>query len=126
MSKKRWWKECEGEDDIAFYRRHIVKSASTIDWMRDTCGLAAYGEESSDRDWNVECLDFLMSHIDERDAEIIRMRHGEGLKWKDISKALGYNLSYLWKRERRAMARLREVIAEHDLKPWRDYEKGID
>jgi len=61
----------------------------------------------------------LFQSISKLDREILRLRHEKGLKWQLISEVLGYNLSYLWKREKRAMEKMRAIIEREGYSPWR-------
>ena len=53
------------------------------------------------------------------DRQILTLRYAEKMKRKEIAIKLNYNLSYLWKREKRAMEKLRAIIERDGLSPWR-------
>ena len=38
MNSAAWWFACENDDDVKFYRRHIVKSPAVIDWIQEQRG----------------------------------------------------------------------------------------
>lgn len=123
MNMSAWWLTCKDEDDVQFYRRHIIKPVATIDWIIEQKGCVYQEHDVEDRDtskeFNVEIIGPLFKNISAMDRRIIRLRHEEGKRWSEISKIMGYNLSYLWKREKRAMEKLRAIIERDGLSPWR-------
>jgi len=123
MNSSVWWFGCKTEEDVAWYRRHINKPQSTLDWLQDQKGCVYQKHDVEDRDTskelNTDILGPLFKNISALDQKILRMRHSECMKWQEISDELGYNLSYLWKREKRAMEKLRAIIDRDDLSPWR-------
>lgn len=119
MNMRAWWLDCECDEDVAFYRRHIVKPAATIDWIREQQQMAEEEDLVPRKEINTDILKPLFKHISKLDQQILRMHYAEGMKWREISDRLGYNLSYLWKREKRALEKLRAIIDRDGLSPWR-------
>ena len=116
------------EDDVKWYRRHVVKSSATLEWLQDQRGccyqIHDVGEEPISKEFNVEIIGPLFKNISELDRRILTLRYAEQMKWQMISDLLGYNLSYLWKREKRAMEKLRAIIDRDNLSPWRNNEEN--
>lgn len=126
MNMAAWWIGLKDEDDIKWYRRHIRKSPQTMEWLQDQKGCCYQDcdkEEVEEKEWNVGVLEPLFKNISELDQKILRLHYAEGMKWQQISDELGYNLSYLWKREKRALEKLRAIIERDDLSPWRNDEE---
>lgn len=126
MNMSAWWLYCETEEDKAFYRRHIVKSVQTIDWIREQQG-CHYDphdvEKPPEKEYNTDLLKPLFKNLSKLDRQILTLRYAEQMKWKEIAVKLDYNLSYLWKREKRAMEKLRAIIERDGLSPWRKDEQ---
>jgi DNA-directed RNA polymerase specialized sigma24 family protein len=129
MNASMWWFYCETEDDVKFYRRHIIKKPEVVDWIREQQG-AHYDDHDVDREpakeLNTDILGPLLANLSELDQTILRLHYVDMLKWREISEKLGYNLSYLWKREKRAMEKLRAIIDRDGLSPWRNDEEEND
>jgi len=123
MNSAAWWFACENDDDVKFYRRHIVKSPAVIDWIREQQGSYRddhdIDDEEPKKELNTEILGPLLKNLSELDQKILRLHYVEALKWREIAAELGYNLSYLWKREQRAMEKLRAIMDRDGLSPWR-------
>jgi len=130
MNARAWWVGITDEDDARFYRYHIIKSCDKIQWISDQQG--NYSESPEERmirleeeaeqktkELNGDIIPLLFQSISKLDREILRLRHEKGLKWQLISEVLGYNLSYLWKREKRAMEKMRAIIEREGYSPWR-------
>ena len=126
MNMSAWWLYCKDEDDTRFYRYHIVKNHQVLTWLADQRGCTYQIHDVDDREpekeFNTDILGPLLKNLSELDQKILRLRHAQGLKWQTVSDQLGYNLSYLWKREKRAMEKLRAIIDREGLSPWRDDE----
>jgi len=124
MNMSAWWLYCKDEDDKKFYRYHIVKSTATLEWLQDQRGCTYQDHDVEDRppqkEINTDILGPLLANLSELDQTILKLRHAQGLKWQTVSDQLGYNLSYLWKREKRAMEKLRAIIEKQNLSPWRN------
>mgnify|MGYP003111354452 FL=1 len=125
MNMASWWLHCRNEDDKKFYRYHIVKNQQTMEWIIDKTGYYTDHEDEREeprKEFNTDIIGVLFKDLSELDQKILRLRHAEAMKWKEISVILGYNLSYLWKREARAMKKLRAIIDRDGLSPWRKDE----
>ena len=130
MNCAPWWFVCKDEDDVKWYRRHIMKKTEVVQWISDQQGrysddplelLIQAEEEAAEeqKELNTDILGVLFKELTELDRQILMLREAEGLKWKAISAQLGYNHSYLWKRHKRAMEKCRAIIDRDKLDPWR-------
>ena len=124
------WFVCKDEDDVKWYRRHIMKKTEVVQWISDQQGrysddpleqLIQKEEEAAEepKELNTDIIGLFFKELSELDQKILMLREAEGLKWKDISQQLGYNHSYLWKRHKRAMEKCRAIIERDKLDPWR-------
>jgi DNA-directed RNA polymerase specialized sigma24 family protein len=134
MNARMWWWGCDDEDDVKWYRRHIIKKPEIVQWISDQQGrvvedpleLMIRAEEEAteeSKELDTDIIGVLFKGVSELDQKILRLRHEECLKWQDISDKLGYNLSYLWKREKRAMEKIRAIIKRDNISPWRKDEE---
>ena len=126
MNMSVWWLHCKTEEDTKFYRYHIIKKPETLDWIREQQGyhLDPHDDrQKPKKELNTDILGPLMKNLTEMDQRILRLHYVEGMKWKEISQTMGYNLSYLWKREKKAMEKLRAIIERDGLSPWRKDEQ---
>ena len=126
MNMSVWWLHCKTEEDTKFYRYHIIKKPETLDWIREQQGyhLDPHDDrQKPKKEYNTDILGPLMKNLTEMDQRILRLHYVEGMKWKEISQTMGYNLSYLWKREKKAMEKLRAIIERDGLSPWRKDEQ---
>jgi len=107
----KWWidNKIETPEDAVWYRKHMNMGSVALN------NLVEDGYIS--RELNVEILPQLLSVLSPLDRKILELHYIEGLKWREISVELGYNLSYLWKREKRALAKMRVLAESRGLKP---------
>ena len=116
--KHAWWVGLKDEDDKIWYRYHKSYKQTTIDWIIDQneCCYQTHSWDDEDAGEDIEqpdpmeILGPLLKHISELDQNILMLRYGHNLKWREIGDKLGYNISYLWKREKRAMKLLRSLL----------------
>jgi RNA polymerase sigma factor (sigma-70 family) len=122
MNMARWWVGLTDDDDKQWYRHHKGYKQTTIDWLIDQKGCCYQPHDDPIQDEPedtpqrnpMEILGPLLENISELDRNVLMLRFGHGLKYREISEKLGYSVSYLWKREQRAMKKLREIISEQD------------
>ena len=113
----RWWidNKIETPEDAKWYRKHMNMSPQGLTNLVE--------DEYVRRELNTDIVPQLMSCLSELDRRILQLHYIEGLKWREVAEELGYNLSYLWKREKRALAKMRALAESKGLKPHIDKEE---
>jgi len=121
MNMARWWVGLTDEDDKKWYRHHKGYKQSTIDWLIDEKGccyqphdIVEIEEDDTPKPDPMVILGPLLKNVSELDRNVLMLRFGHGLKYREIAEKLGYSIAYLWKREQKAMKKLREIISEQD------------
>ena len=140
MAFHLWLRQIAWDHMIDTYRRHRVSAKRNMDREQP---MAATGPDESSVDLAIQLSDpnltpaaiatqreiaekveAAISQLDERDQEIVLMRHYEHLSNLEIAEVLGLNPPAASMRYLRAVRRLRQVLADEDREQVKSDESG--